>query len=1112
MKKRSYKNRKARFLAGAAAVFLAAVLAAGLLPAPVYAENTGRTYYIEQDREIRYGTVKSPSSATAGEAVTVTAEPNAGFITASLTVLMDSVNRPFRYTEEVQDIRYLDPNTISFPMPEGNVEIHAEFVPDSNHRIFICDMEGGTVVPSVEYTRYGDPVTLTIRPDNGYAYVPGSLKIYDVDQNLTRESELPWYRVDTIEENSKYSFDVSSSGPVYVRAEFTEAPSDAAKHHVSVDDTTAYGSLSASEEWAAAGWTVTVDAQPETRLGFILQELSVTDAKGNAVETAFVQKNRYTFTMPEDDVFITGVFGEAIYSITVNSQDVDVPSGRSTNARIDASEGETPGFPVSLTATIPSGAELATLTVTGETSGTAIPYRLEEHSEGSSIYHYTFTMPEENVLASASFTLSKYTLSLDSAYEGTVSVSSGDLNAQSLPVKVTYGETVKLDIEAPEHFDLNDLWYSFPLYGVERRMRLKFTEEEGRYTAELTMPEADVVLQPLNVAEMSKWSDLQEAIDNAPDSWYRITLYGDLRAGVNDKPITIPSGKDIVLDLNGYKLDRYLGGARADGSVIHVLNGGKLTIESSDGNNGAEGMITGGYTTGNGGGILCEGTLYLRGGTILKNCADKSGGGIYVTKGILWMYEATIEKNNATDGAGVGVGGAGRLNLLDGVIRSNIAAETGGGVCLNFGYVYIDGAEIEENSAKNGGGIGRLTHYTLAVKNCTIKNNTATETGGGFYANAGGGAVDFTDVTFSGNKAEGGSGGGAFLSESLEATFQNVTFQDNTSSADGGALYILSNGTAKNTAGQPKISRARDCTFEDNIARNGGSIYLLGTLELSGSTFTNNHSDEDGGAIYDKGTLNSDNCTFTGNYSKRNGGAIYQCQDTSLKLQGGGFTENAAMENGGALYLESGQKSEMTLSACELSENIGANGGGIYTAGNGTLALKDSELTGNHADEAGGAVYAKSGKFQMVLIDTKMQKNSAAKEGGAVLAQGSVISMKGLVVIEGNQAPSGPNLCLKNNAYIGNPGLYEGSSVYVSAPKGTAFAKNISKYQMRYFKSDGGNAEFSEAGARKVNVPVISTLFGEGSYLGALLILGIGIAAGVIVFFVYRHKKKGEVK
>ena len=1107
--KRDFKNQKAHFLTRVTALFLAVILVAALFPAPVYAETSGRTYYIDTDREIQYGIVQSPFSASAGETVTVTAVPNAGFITASVTVLMDSNDHPYQYKEEFTDIRHLDPNTISFSMPEANVEISAEFVSDRNHRIFICDMEGGTVVPSVEYAWYGDPVTLTIRPDNGYAYVPESLKIYDVDQYLERETELPWYAVDTIEENSQYSFEVSSFGPVYVRAEFTPV-SEETKHHVSVDDTTAYGSLSASEEWAAAGWTVTVDAQPETRLGFMLKELSVTDSEGNAVETVFVQKNRYTFTMPEDDVFITGVFEEAVYSITVNSQDVDVPSGRETNARIDARDGETPGFPASLTATIPSGSELAALKVTGETSGKEIPYRLEDHSEGSNIYHYSFTMPEENVLVSASFTLSKYTLSLDSAYEGTVSVSCGDLTAQSVPVDITYGETVTLDIEAPEHYDLNDLWYSCTIYGVDRRLRLTFTEENDRYTAEFTMPESDVLLQPENIAEMSKWSDLQEAIDHAPNYWYAITLYGNLRAGAGDKPITIPAGKNIVLDLNGYTLDRNLGGAAADGSAIHVLSDGKLTIESSDGNNGAKGMITGGNTTGNGGGILCEGTLFLNGGIISKNSAGKSGGGFYVNKGNLWMRDDVIvEKNNATDGGGVGVGGAGRVFLNGGVIRSNVAAETGGGVCMNFGYVSINGPTIEENTAKSGGGIGRITHYELYVQNCTIKNNTATEIGGGFYANAGGGSVDFTDVTFSGNKAEGG-GGGAFLSESLGASFRNVTFRDNTSGAGGGAMHIRSNGTV--FQGVPKICTVRDSTFEDNAAQNGGSIYLLGILELTGSTFTNNHSDLDGGAIYDKGTLNPDNCTFTGNFSKRNGGAIYQCADTSLKLQGSGFTENTALENGGALYLENGQKTEMTLSACGLSGNIGENGGGIYTAGNGTLALKDSELTGNHADEAGGAVYAKSGKFQMVLIDTKMQKNSAAKEGGAVLAQGSVISMKGLVVIEGNQAPSGPNLSLKNNAYIGNPGLYEGSSVYVSGTKGTAFAKNISKYQMRYFKADGGNAEFSEAGARKVNVPIVGALFGEGSVLWALLIAGIGIAAGAVIFFVHRHKKKGGVK
>ena len=71
--------------------------------------------------------VRFPYSAVSGEYVTVTAEPDSGYITASLTVLMDDEDHFFQYSEEVPEVAHPDPDTITFRMPNGNVLVVAEF-------------------------------------------------------------------------------------------------------------------------------------------------------------------------------------------------------------------------------------------------------------------------------------------------------------------------------------------------------------------------------------------------------------------------------------------------------------------------------------------------------------------------------------------------------------------------------------------------------------------------------------------------------------------------------------------------------------------------------------------------------------------------------------------------------------------------------------------------------------------------------------------------------------------------------------------------------------------------------------------------------------------------
>ena len=93
-----------------------------------------------------------------------------------------------------------------------------------------------------------------------------------------------------------------------------------------------------------------------------------------------------------------------------------------------------------------------------------------------------------------------------------------------------------------------------------------------------------------------------------------------------------------MLELNGHTINRNLTEAAANGSVI--INNGTLAITDTEG-----GKIIGGNTTGNGGGILNNGTFTLYAGEIAGNEAA-IGGGVY-NNGGFWMTGGLIDNNTA---------------------------------------------------------------------------------------------------------------------------------------------------------------------------------------------------------------------------------------------------------------------------------------------------------------------------------------------------------------------------------------------------------------------------------------------------------------------------------
>ena len=206
--------------------------------------------------------------------------------------------------------------------------------------------------------------------------------------------------------------------------------------------------------------------------------------------------------------------------------------------------------------------------------------------------------------------------------------------------------------------------------------------------------------------ENTPWFTLNEKLGKGGT----VTLTDNVTATDNDVALMIPHGVTVTLDLNGYTLDRNLSSAKENGFVIKVWGDASLTI--MDSSEGKTGTIKGGYCTSHGGGIYCEGTLTITGGTISGNKTDNGrGAGIYLNPSAQKSYSfsnCTISGNETMKKGGTCQGGgiffddnykncSVLLNACQ--IKENRAGHSGGGIYVAKGRITVKGnVQVKDNS------------------------------------------------------------------------------------------------------------------------------------------------------------------------------------------------------------------------------------------------------------------------------------------------------------------------------------------------------------------------------------------------------------------------------
>lgn len=259
-------------------------------------------------------------------------------------------------------------------------------------------------------------------------------------------------------------------------------------------------------------------------------------------------------------------------------------------------------------------------------------------------------------------------------------------------------------------------------------------------------------------------------------------------------PAVFSTPQTIALELGGLAITDSvtISGPGQDLLTIHALGSARvLTIDDLDNDNPSSVAIsgltlTGGRTTGSGGGIFSAESLSLDSVTVTGNDATTAnssrGGGVH--------FNGFIDTH---------------LTITDSTITNNTSAHFGGGLSTSLpddlrASVTVTRSTIAGNSAAaEGGGVfnrnGRGTSFV--VVDSTIHGNIASGDGGGVHTRQNdddGHALELINSTVSGNFSDGPEGGGGVHVNRGVARIANSTITRNTinlhgNSGSGGGVF-----------------------------------------------------------------------------------------------------------------------------------------------------------------------------------------------------------------------------------------------------------------------------------------------------------------------------------
>ncbi len=363
-----------------------------------------------------------------------------------------------------------------------------------------------------------------------------------------------------------------------------------------------------------------------------------------------------------------------------------------------------------------------------------------------------------------------------------------------------------------------------------------------------------------------------------------------------------------------------------------------------------------------------------------------------------------------------GASGPIRIEDLEVTIRGNLDA---GGP----GTTISAASDLESRMFE----VNDLSDATFEHVVVTGANLTGSDGLGGAVLNAG--ALQLTNTRFVDNRVAVTNGGGGAIASSGTLAVNGSTFADNRASgaslanpASGGAIRILAGGTAQvsgsdftgneatRIGGAIAVEDASiaiaDSTFggtgsgDANVARSGGAVSIGGDESSASGTISRSRFEGNRAEPLGEGA--------TASY----GGAIY-VTIAEVTITDTSILDNVADTNGGGIGIFGSSAeftAEVSLVRSTVADNRAQNEGGGVSIDTGVLLAENSTLSGNAAEEFGGAVSAVGSPPQggsSTFVHTTVTGNDASgmspAGGGLVYYLGATATLSHTIVADNLQ-------------------------------------------------------------------------------------------------------------
>jgi hypothetical protein len=220
---------------------------------------------------------------------------------------------------------------------------------------------------------------------------------------------------------------------------------------------------------------------------------------------------------------------------------------------------------------------------------------------------------------------------------------------------------------------------------------------------------------------------------------YEITFANSLSGGEIDLASPLPTiTVPVNLTINGPQNPLYINSLGRN-QILSIANRTATVLLENL-------VITGGASTGNGGGINNIGALTIRNCTFFSDEAQNNGGAIYNT-GTLSAMNSTFYNDVALLGSGGALYNAGELILTNDTFYNDTAQDGEGGAIYNGNELAVASSTFDQDGASAGGGAAIFEDKTAIV--ASVRNTILVgSTGGG---NCGGVAIE---TSFGGDFAD----------------------------------------------------------------------------------------------------------------------------------------------------------------------------------------------------------------------------------------------------------------------------------------------------------------------------------------------------------------------